>query len=90
MVRSINPEGVPHHNNPIPDPAIHRALLATSAISSRDPETGACFSSRRREVGLCFNQLLEVLAHSGAEPQDVVGVEMSLRDYGDRSLAQPH
>ena len=48
------------------------------------------FFLKKTEVELCFNQLLEVLAHSGAEPQDVVGVEMSLRDYGDRSLAQPH
>ncbi|MYI70267.1 MAG: RidA family protein [Boseongicola sp. SB0673_bin_14] len=90
MVRSLDPPGVPRHRNPVPAAALHHGMLASSAISGIDPESGGYPADRAMQVALAFGNLRRLLASAGATPQDVVKVDLRFRDKADRRLANPH
>lgn len=90
MVRAINPDGVPHHQNPIPAAAIHNGVLMTSAIMGKDPATGEFPADKADQVALAFRHLERILESAGATPDDVVKLSLYFRDKSDRALVNPH
>ena len=90
MVRAIAPEGVPRHDNPIPAAAVHRGVLASSAISGKDRVTGTYPVDKERQIALAFDHLRSVLATVGAGVQDVVKVDLYFADKMDRPLVNAH
>ncbi len=90
MVRSVNPEGTWRHDNPIPAAAVHRGILISSAISGRDPVTGAYPADKTEQINLAFRILKQVLEAGKACPQDVVKFDLYVSDKADRPLVNPH
>lgn len=90
MVRSFNPDNVPHHRNPVPIAAVHHNILMTSAIFGRDLETDQFPADKAEQVRLAFVHLRTVLAAAGATPQDVVKLTLFFADKADRPLANVH
>ncbi|MGI9379568.1 MAG: RidA family protein [Methyloligellaceae bacterium] len=86
MVRSISPANVPHHKNPIPAAAIHKNVLASSAISGIDPNTGEFPENKEEQVALAYEHLNSILNEAGAKPQDIVKMDLYFADKSDRSL----
>ena len=90
LVRALNPKDVPHHKNPIPAAAMHRGILASSAISGADPETGKYPENSESQIELAFRHFRSILAEGNADPQDVVKVDFFFRNLGDRPLVNEH
>ena len=90
MVRSLDPPGFPRHRNPIPAAALHRGIPATSAISGLEPETGVYPADKAVQVARAFSHLEALLEDAGSGPQDVVKMDLYLRDKTDRELVKPH
>ena len=90
MVRSSIAKGFPHHNDPAPGAAILRDLLDTTVILSRDHETGVCPASKGRQVTLCSAHFSKILNAANVYSQDVVRVQMLLRDFGASLPINPH
>ena len=90
MVRAIAPEGVPRHDNPIPAAAVHRGVLASSAISGKDPVTARYPGDKERQIALAFDHLRSVLAGAGASIEDVVKLDLYFADKTDRRLVNAH
>ncbi|MDA4847813.1 RidA family protein [Hoeflea poritis] len=90
MVRSIDPPGVPRHKNPIPAAALKGGLLASSAISGLDVETGAYPQDKAVQVALAFGYVETVLDAAGCTPQDVVRMDLYFNDKADRRFVNPH
>lgn len=64
-------------------------LPVTSAILTRDPETGESPPSRVRQVAHCCARFNEARDAAKSDPRDVVRAEMKAPDFGDRSLINP-
>lgn len=90
MVRSIYSNRAIQHKNPVPNAAVHRGVMITSAILGQDPQTGAYFADKARQFESVFEQLEAILAEAGATTQDVVKLDLYLTDKSDRSLVNPH
>ena len=74
---------------PIP-PRDHAASLdgglpVSSAILSRDPETGEYPASREFQEAHCLAHFCNSLNATSVDPQGVARTEMCLQDFGDRS-----
>ena len=89
-MRAIIPEGVPRHQNPIPAAAVHRGVLASSAIAGRDPTTGTYPHDKDRQIALAFDYLRNVLAAAEASIRDVVKCDLYFADKADRTLVNAH
>lgn len=90
MVRSLSPTNVPHHKNPIPAAAIHHNVLASSAISGIDPNTGAFPADKEAQIALAFDHLKSILAEAGANAQDIVKMDLYFADKSDRGLVNKY
>ncbi|NCF49524.1 MAG: RidA family protein [Bacteroidetes bacterium] len=90
MVRSIYSSKVAQHKNPVPNAALHRGILVTSAIFGKDPETGHYPASAAQQIAMAFSQLEAVLEEAGTAPQDVVKLDLYFTNKGDRELANEH
>lgn len=84
MVRVLNVEGVAQHKNPVPNAAIHRGVLMTSAILGKEPDAEGYPSDVEVQASLCFRYLVEILTAAGATLQDVVKVDLYFADKADR------
>lgn len=83
MKRSIEVPGV-GHNAPIPYGARVGPLVCSSAISGKDPATGALPGDPKREIALAFGNLDRFLAAAGATLADVAKLSVALADDAHR------
>ncbi|MEX3010679.1 RidA family protein [Hoeflea sp. TYP-13] len=90
MINSVDPPDVPRHRNPIPAAAIHRGILASSAISGLDPSTGTYPGEKAVQVETAFRNMQSILEAAGANWQDVIKMDLYFRDKADRKLVNPH
>ena len=90
MVRSISPDSVPHHKNPIPAAALQGGVLASSSIMGINPSTGGFPATVEEQFALAFAHFEAILAHAGAKPQDVLKMDLHFADKADRPLANQH
>lgn len=90
MVRSITSKHAAQHENPVPNAAIHRGILVTSGILGKDLTTGSYPTDKAKQVELVFQYLQAILDEAGATLQDVVKLDLYLRDKADRPLVNPH
>ena len=90
MVKSVNPQNVPEHENPIPAAAIHRGLLISSAISGKNKKSGRYLRKKSAQVALAFDYLKQIIADAGGSIQDIVKVDLYFSDKNDRDLVNPH
>lgn len=81
--RSIDVPGA-SHNAPIPAAARVGPLLCTSAVSGKDPATGALPADVASQVRHAFANLKAVLDAGGASLQDVVKFSVSIKDNAVR------
>ncbi|MDE0345094.1 MAG: hypothetical protein OXI66_04825 [Boseongicola sp.] len=78
-------------SSPDPCPLRDRAasldggLPVSSAILSRDPETGEYPASREFQEAHCLAHFCNSLNATSVDPQGVARIEMCLQDFGDRS-----
>lgn len=87
--RSINPESLTSHKNPIPMGCVIDNILMTSAIQGHDPKTGGFPKDKSIQIELAFNALRTILFESGAIPEDVIKLDLFFTDKADRSLVNP-
>ena len=87
MVRSIDPDDIPGHQNPIPAAAEHRGLFISSAIGGIDPATGRYPDDPGEQVAMAFAHLRRLLAAARVDLQDVVKMDLYFADKADRPLA---
>ena len=90
MVRSVNCRSVAQHRNPVPNAAIHRGLLITSAILGKEVDVDDYPQDKERQIELVFKYLGEILEEAGATPQDIVKIDLYFADKTDRALVNPH
>ena len=90
MVRSVHVKDVPHHVNPVPHAAVHRGIVASSAIMGMDAATRKFPATKEEQIALAFRNLRSVIAASGATPQDVVKLTLYFADKNDRPLVNPY
>ena len=81
--RSIDVPGA-SHNAPIPAAARVGPLLCTSAVSGKDPATGALPADAAAQARNAFANLKAVLQAGGASLQDVVKFSVSIKDNAVR------
>ena len=62
----------------------------TSGILGKELETDAYPTDKARQFELVFQYLEVILEEAGATPQDVVKLDLYMRDKSDRSLANRH
>ena len=87
--RSINPESLPAHKNPIPMGCVIDNILMTSAVQGHDPKTGEFPKDKSVQIELAFDALQTILFESGAVPEDVIKLDLFFTDKTDRSLVNP-
>jgi len=81
--QSIDVEGIAH-GAPIPVASRVGNVIATSAISGRDPKTGKLAPDADGQARLAFENLKTILAKGGMGLGDVVKITMFLTDDGYR------
>ncbi|MYK30294.1 MAG: hypothetical protein F4051_00805 [Boseongicola sp. SB0670_bin_30] len=64
-------------------------MLVTSAIRTRDPETGESPASKVRQVAHCRARFTEVRDAAKSDLRDILRVEMKAPDFGDSSPINP-
>ncbi len=90
MVRSITSRRAAQHSNPVPNAAIHRGLLITSAVLGKELDGDTYPADKARQVALAFDYLEAILDEGGATLHDVVKIDLYLADKSDRQLVNPH
>ena len=90
MVQSIVTKKAAQHKNPVPNAAIHRGILVTSAILGKDLDSGQYPADKGLQIALVFDQLQAILEEVEAELQDVVKLDLYFADKSDRPLANQH
>jgi len=90
MVQSIVTKKAAQHKNPVPNAAIHRGILVTSAILGKDLDSGQYPADKGLQIALVFDQLQAILEEAEAELQDVVKLDLYFADKSDRPLANQH
>lgn len=90
MVRSLVVAGVAQHKNPVPNAAIHRGILTTSAILGKEPDADGYPPDVDTQARLCFGYLRDILNAADASLQDVVNVDLYLEDKADRSIVNQY
>jgi 2-iminobutanoate/2-iminopropanoate deaminase len=81
--QSIDVDGIAH-GAPIPVASRVGNVIATSAISGRDPKTGKLAPDADGQARLAFENLKTILAKGGMGLGDVVKITMFLTDDGYR------
>ncbi len=84
--RSIEVDGLSHGTNPVPAAAVVRGLLCTGGISGVDRRTGRFPDDPQAEVRAMFDNLGAVLEEAKGTFDDVVRVDVTLREPGLRDL----
>ena len=77
------------HKNPIPAACRMDNVVASGLISGVDPATGELGASLRQQAEHMFAQMQRILAAAGATPEDVVKVNVWMRDRGQRNEINP-
>jgi 2-iminobutanoate/2-iminopropanoate deaminase len=90
MVRSLIVPGVAQHKNPVPNAAIHRGILTTSAILGKEPDVDGYPLDVETQARLCFHYLKKILTAAEASLQDVVNLDLYLADRADRPIVNQH
>lgn len=90
MVRSVIVGSVAQHKNPVPNAAIHRGMLCTSAILGKDIQTDSYPPDTDTQARLCFQYLRDILTAAGASLQDVLSIDLYFRDKSDRTIVNKY
>ena len=90
MVRSIYSANAAQHQNPVPNAAVHRGVLVTSAILGKESGADEYAGTVDRQIELAFDGLIAVLEAADASPQDVVKLDLFFADKSDRPKANVH
>jgi enamine deaminase RidA (YjgF/YER057c/UK114 family) len=78
------------HTNPIPGGCRIGSLLMTSAISGKDPKTGKFPESIDGQCVQMFANVRAILAEGGASPEDVIKVNVWMKDKTLRPHLNQH
>lgn len=73
------------HANPIPAASRVGPLLASGALTGRDPVTGELPTSLEAQVVNAFARIREVMAAAGGTTDQIVKLTVRLADYRDRA-----
>ena len=77
--RSIHVEGL-QHGAPIPSGAVVGNMVFSSAISGRDPGTGALSADPEEQAAEMFRNVRRFMEAAGGTPEDIGHVTLYLRD----------
>ena len=86
--RSIVVPGL-EHTHPIPNASRLGPLLMTGGIYGKDPATGHLASDAAGQCKLMFANIRRVLELGGATPEDVVKVNVWMKNKDDRVHLNP-
>jgi len=82
--QSIHVDGFSHGPNPIPAASRVRNVVITGGIAGQDPATSKTPDDPTAQVGFAFLQMKRILAAAGATPEDIVKVDVVVKDFGLR------
>jgi 2-iminobutanoate/2-iminopropanoate deaminase len=77
------------HTAPIPHAARVGPLIMTGGVNGKDPATDAVPPDLDGEVRQLFANLAAILAQAGASLDDVVKMDITMRDRAQRSALDP-
>src|SRR5215469_16163368 len=86
--RSIEVSGL-EHTHPIPNASPVGSLLMTGGIYGKDPTTGKLASDAASQCKLMFENVRRVLDAGGAKPEDIVKVNVWMKNKDDRVHLNP-
>jgi enamine deaminase RidA (YjgF/YER057c/UK114 family) len=72
------------HTNPIPNAARIGNILVSGALMGRDSRTGQTAEGIAAQTALVFRHMREVVEEAGGTTDDIVKVNIALRDHGNR------
>lgn len=81
--RSIEIQGL-EHVHPIPNACRVGSLLITGGIYGKDPATGKLMPDIAGQCAMMFANIRRVLAAGGATPEDVVKINVWMKNKNDR------
>ena len=84
--RTLHLEGL-QHGAPIPSGAVVGNVVFSSAISGRDPQTGAAPADPGEQAALMFANLRRFMAAAGGTPEDIGHLTLYLKDMKYREAA---
>ncbi len=82
--RSIHVDGFSHGANPIPAASRVGNVVITGGIAGQDPATTKVPDDAAEQVKFAFVQLGRILAAAGASPEDLVKVDVVVKDFALR------
>jgi 2-iminobutanoate/2-iminopropanoate deaminase len=82
--RSIRIPGFSHGPNPIPAASRIGNVIITSGVAGKDPATDDTPDDPNAQVVFAFLQVRRILEAAGATPEDVVKLEVLVKDFGLR------
>lgn len=82
--RSIHVDGFSHGPNPIPAASRVGNVVITGGIAGQDPATSKTPDDPAQQVAFAFLQMKRILAAAGATPEDIVKVEVVVKDFALR------
>ena len=72
------------HSNPIPNAAQIGNLLFSGALMGRDSRTNTIAEGLQAQTELVFRHMRDVVEAAGGSAEDIIKVNIALRDYNDR------
>lgn len=73
------------HSNPIPTASIVDGVLATGALTGKDPDTGQMPPTLDAQCVNIFARVEEVMSAAGGSTDEIVKMTVHLVDYRDRT-----
>jgi len=81
--KAIHIEGF-QHSNPIPNAAQIGNILVSGALMARDSRTNRIAEGIEAQTALVFRHMREVIEAAGGTPDDIIKVNVALRDHNNR------
>jgi enamine deaminase RidA (YjgF/YER057c/UK114 family) len=81
---SIHVDGFSHGANPIPAASRVGNVVITGGIAGQDPATTKTPDDAGEQVRLAFLQMKRILEAAGAKPDDIVKVDVAVKDFALR------
>lgn len=78
------------HSAPIPAAVLVDNVLASSALFGADPDTGGLPDQIEDEVAFLFDNIRAVLDAAGATTDDLLRMDVLLREGADRGIINQH
>jgi enamine deaminase RidA (YjgF/YER057c/UK114 family) len=81
---SYHVEGFSHGPNPIPAASRVNNVIITGGIAGQDPASAKVPDDPKAQVEFAFVQMKRILAAAGATPEDIVKVDVAVKDFALR------